>query len=147
VDLRPRVTVVPATQATRPSNSSKVTSTSISVSISTSTRGSFLSSSRTISISTQPEGNQLQHQNNQAARLPALATNQNGQAAPTQVGGRACFYCGEQNHWAKNCPKKVARQPPTVNAPARQGAPQQTPGVRGQAYNRGKVNHLEAEAI
>jgi hypothetical protein len=34
-----------------------------------------------------------------------------------------------------------------VNAPARQGAPQQAPGVRGQAYNRGKVNHLEAEAI
>jgi hypothetical protein len=25
------------------------------------------------------------------------------------VGGRACFYCGEQNHWAKNCPKKTAQ--------------------------------------
>jgi hypothetical protein len=35
----------------------------------------------------------------------------------------------------------------TVNTPARQGAPQQAPGVRGQAYNHGKVNHLEAEAI
>jgi hypothetical protein len=31
--------------------------------------------------------------------------------------------------------------------PARQGAPQQALGVCGQAYNRGKVNHLEAEAI
>jgi hypothetical protein len=31
--------------------------------------------------------------------------------------------------------------------PARQGGPQQAPGGRGQAYNRGKVNHLEAEAI
>jgi hypothetical protein len=31
--------------------------------------------------------------------------------------------------------------------PARQGAPQQAPRVRGQAYNRGKVNHLEAKAI
>jgi hypothetical protein len=57
------------------------------------------------------------------------------------------FYCGEQNHWAKNCPKKAAQQPPAVNVPARQGAPQQAPGGRGQAYNHGKVNHLEAEAI
>jgi hypothetical protein len=31
-----------------------------------------------------------------------------------------------------------------VNTPARQGAPQQAPGGRGQAYNHGKVNHLEA---
>jgi hypothetical protein len=77
----------------------------------------------------------------------APATNQNGQAALAQVGGRACFYCGEQIYWAKNCPKKAAQQPPEVNAPTRQGAPQQAPGVRGQAYNRGKVNHLEAEAI
>jgi hypothetical protein len=52
-----------------------------------------------------------------------------------------------KNHLAKNYPKKAAQQPPAVNAPARQGAPQQTPGVRGQAYNRGKVNHLEAKAI
>jgi hypothetical protein len=47
----------------------------------------------------------------------------------------------------KNCPKKATQQPPAVNAPARQGAPQQAPGVHGKAYNRGKVNHLEAEAI
>jgi hypothetical protein len=47
----------------------------------------------------------------------------------------------------KNCPKKVAQQLPTVSALARQGAPLQAPGVRGQAYNRGKVNHLEAKAI
>jgi hypothetical protein len=46
VDLRPGVAVIPATQAIHPSNSSKVTSTSISVS--TSTRGSFLSSSSTV---------------------------------------------------------------------------------------------------
>jgi hypothetical protein len=97
--------------------------------------------------STQPGGNQYQRQNNQEAHLPAPANTQNGQAAPAQVGDRACFYYGEQNHWVKNCPKKAAQQPPTVNAPARQGAPQQAPGVRGQAYNRGKVNHLEAEAI
>jgi hypothetical protein len=96
---------------------------------------------------TQLRGNQYQRQNNQAARLPAPVTNQNGQVALEQVGGRTCFHCGEQNHWAKNYPKKAAQQPPTVNAPARQGAPQQAPGVRGQAYNRGKVNHLEAEAI
>jgi hypothetical protein len=36
---------------------------------------------------------------------------------------------------------------PAVNAPARQGAPHQAPVGRGQAYNRGKVNHLEAKAI
>jgi hypothetical protein len=47
----------------------------------------------------------------------------------------------------KNCPKKAAQQPPAVNALARQGAPQPAPGVRGHAYNRGKVNHLEAKAI
>jgi hypothetical protein len=47
----------------------------------------------------------------------------------------------------KEFPKKVAQQPPAVNVPARQGAPQQALGVCGQAYNRGKVNHLEAEAI
>jgi hypothetical protein len=57
------------------------------------------------------------------------------------------LYYGEQNHWAKNYPKKVAQQPPSVNARARQGAPPQASGVCGQAYNRGKVNHLEAEAI
>jgi hypothetical protein len=48
MDLRPGVAVVPATQATHPSNSSKVTSTSTS--ISTSTRGSFLSSSSSTAI-------------------------------------------------------------------------------------------------
>jgi hypothetical protein len=96
---------------------------------------------------TQPGGKQYQRQNNQAARLPAPATNQNSQAAPAQVGGRACFYCGEQNHWAKNCPKKAAQQSAAVNTPTRQGAPQQAPGGSGQAYNCGKVNHLEAEAI
>jgi hypothetical protein len=47
----------------------------------------------------------------------------------------------------KNCPKKAAQQPPAVNALARQGAPQQAPGVHGQTYNRGKVNHLESKAI
>jgi hypothetical protein len=47
----------------------------------------------------------------------------------------------------KNCPKKEAQQSPVVNTPARQGAPQQAPVGRGQAYYRGKVNHLEAEAI
>jgi hypothetical protein len=46
VDLRLGVAVVPATQATHPSNSSKVTSTS------TSTRGSFLSSSSSSTVRT-----------------------------------------------------------------------------------------------
>jgi hypothetical protein len=46
VDLRSGVAVIPATQATHPSNSSKATS--ISVSISTSNRGSFLISSSSI---------------------------------------------------------------------------------------------------
>jgi hypothetical protein len=45
------------------------------------------------------------------------------------------------------CPKKVAQQQPVSNTLVRKGAPQQALGGRGQAYNRGKVNHLEAEAI
>jgi hypothetical protein len=36
---------------------------------------------------------------------------------------------------------------PAFNPSARQGAPQKAPGGRGQAYNCGKVNQLEAEAI
>jgi hypothetical protein len=47
----------------------------------------------------------------------------------------------------EHCPKKATQQSPTFNTSARQGAPQQAPGGRGQAYNHGKVNHLEAEAI
>jgi hypothetical protein len=46
----------------------------------------------------QQGGNQYQRQNNQAPRLPALAANQNNQAAPAQGGGRGCFHCGEQGH-------------------------------------------------
>jgi hypothetical protein len=76
-----------------------------------------------------------------------LATNQNNPAAPAQGGGRACFHYGEQGHWANHCPKKATQLSPTFNTLARQGAPQQAPGDRGQAYNCGKVNHLEAKAI
>jgi hypothetical protein len=32
------------------------------------------------------------------ARISVPATNENGQVAPAQVGGCACFYYGEQNH-------------------------------------------------
>jgi hypothetical protein len=64
-----------------------------------------------------------------------------------QGGGHGCFRCGEQGHWADHCPKKATQQSPALNTSARQGAPQQAPGGHGQAYNRGKVNHLEAEAI
>jgi hypothetical protein len=46
-----------------------------------------------------------------------------------------------------HCPKKMAQQQTNPNAPTRQGVPQQVAGNSGQAYNRGKVNHLEAEAI
>jgi hypothetical protein len=46
-----------------------------------------------------------------------------------------------------HCPKKMAQQQTNPNAPARQDVPQQAAGNRGHAYNRGKVNHLEAEAI
>jgi hypothetical protein len=41
----------------------------------------------------------------------------------------------------------AAQQSPAVSTPVRQGAPQQALGGHGQAYNRGKVNHLDAEAI
>jgi hypothetical protein len=46
-----------------------------------------------------------------------------------------------------HCPKKEAQQQSASNTSVRQGAPHQAPGGCGQAYNRGKVNHLEAEAI
>jgi hypothetical protein len=59
VDLRPGVAAIPATPATHPSNSSKVTlkvtSTSISVSTSSSIRGSFLSSSSTVRATSREE--------------------------------------------------------------------------------------------
>jgi hypothetical protein len=53
-------------------------------------------------------GGQFQRQNQQAPRLPALATQQNNQAAQAQDGIRACFHCGEQGHWVMQCPKKAA---------------------------------------
>jgi hypothetical protein len=54
VDLSPGIVVIPATQATHPNNSIKVTLkvTSISVNISTSTRSSFLSSSSSSTVRT-----------------------------------------------------------------------------------------------
>jgi hypothetical protein len=54
------------------------------------------------------------------------------QAAPVQGGGRECFHCGEQGHWANHCPKKEAQQLSTSNAPARQNASQQGRNNRGQ---------------
>jgi hypothetical protein len=53
VDLRQRVAVVPATQATHLSSSSKVTLKVTS--ISTSSRGSFLSSSSTVRTTSREE--------------------------------------------------------------------------------------------
>ena len=45
------------------------------------------------------------------------------------------------------CPKKMAQQQTNPNAPARQGVLQPAAGNRNQAYNRGKVNHLETKSI
>jgi hypothetical protein len=66
---------------------------------------------------------------------------------PAQGGRCGCFRCGEYGHWADHCPKKATQPPQALNTLARQGTPQQAPGGHGQAYNRGKVNHLEPEAI
>jgi hypothetical protein len=96
----------------------------------------------------QQGGNQYQCQSNQAARLPAPATNQNNQAAPAQGGSRACFHYGEQGHWANHCPKKAAQQQPAPNALVRQIAMQQGGNNRGQPrVQYGKVNHLEADTV
>jgi hypothetical protein len=46
-----------------------------------------------------------------------------------------------------HCPKKAPQKEPVSNTPTRKGAPQQASGGHGQAYNHGKVNHKEAEAI
>jgi hypothetical protein len=67
----------------------------------------------------QQGGNQYQRHSNQAASLPAPATNQNNQATPAQGGSRACFHCGKQGQWANHYPKKAAQQQPAPNAPVR----------------------------
>jgi hypothetical protein len=96
----------------------------------------------------QSGGGQFQRQNQQAPRLPALAKQQNSQAAPTQGGNRACFHCGEQGHWVMQCPKKAAQQQSGPNAPAKQNVSQPGAGNRSQPhYNHGRLNHLEAEAV
>jgi hypothetical protein len=77
VDLRPGVVVVPATQATHLSNSSQVTSTSTSISvktISSSTRGSFLSSSSTIRTTSKEEINTSVRATKQPVFLPQQLT-------------------------------------------------------------------------
>jgi hypothetical protein len=64
------------------------------------------------------------------------------------LGGRACLHCGEQGHWANHCPKKVAQQQPTPNAPVRQNAMQQGGNNRGQPRAQyAKVNLLEADKV
>jgi hypothetical protein len=96
----------------------------------------------------QSGGGQFQRQNQQAPRLPAPASQQNNQAAPAQVGNRACFHYGEQGHWVMQCPKKAAQQQSGPNAPAKQNVPQPGAGNRSQPrYNHGRLNHLEAEAV
>jgi hypothetical protein len=96
----------------------------------------------------QQGGNQYQRQINQAAHLPAPATNQNNQAALEQGGSRACFHCGEQGHWANHCPKKAAQQQPAPNALVRQDAMQPGGNNHGQPRAQyGKVNHLEADTV
>jgi hypothetical protein len=68
-------------------------------------------------------GGQFQRQNKQAPRLPALATNQSSQAALAQGENRACFHCGEQDHWVMQCPKKASHQQSGPSAPAKQNVP------------------------
>jgi hypothetical protein len=75
VDLRLGVAVVLATQATYLSHSSKVTSTRISVrTSSSSTRGSFLSSSSTIRITSKEEINTSIRATRQPVFLPQQPT-------------------------------------------------------------------------
>jgi hypothetical protein len=96
----------------------------------------------------QSGGGQFQRQNQQAPRPTAPAAQQNSQAAPAQVGNRACFHCGEQGHWVMQCPKKAAQQQSGPSAPAKQNVPQPGSGNRSQPrYNHGRLNHLEAEAV
>jgi hypothetical protein len=96
----------------------------------------------------QSGGGQFQRQNQQTPCLPAPATQQNNQAAPAQVGNRACFHYGEQGHWMMQCPMKAAQQQSGPNAPAKQNVSQPGAGNRSQPrYNHGRLNHLEAEAV
>jgi hypothetical protein len=142
VDRGPGVVAIPATQATHLTSSSKVTSTSISVSTSSSIRDSSLSSSSTVRTSSKEEISTSVKTTRHLAFPPQQQTDS------ASVRRRPeCFRCGEQGHWADHCPKKATQQPPAFNTSARHGAPQQALGGHGHAYNRGKVNHLEAEAI
>jgi hypothetical protein len=72
VDLRSGVEAVPATQATHPSNSNKVTN--ISVSINTSTRDSFLISSSTVRATSREEISTSVRITRQLAFLPQQPT-------------------------------------------------------------------------
>src|SRR5688500_1882163 len=92
-------------------------------------------------------GNQYEKQNNQAPRLPVPPANQRNQTARAQGGDREWFHCGEQGNGAMQGKKKLAQQQTNLNASTRQGVLKPAAGNRNQAYNRGKVNHLEAEAI
>jgi hypothetical protein len=121
--------------------------TSVHLSNISSSKGSILSTSINICQSNQ-SGGQFQRKNQQAPRLPAPANQQNNQAAPAQVGNKACFHYGEQGHWVMQCPKKAAQQQLGPNAPAKQNVSQPGAGNRSQPrYNQGRLNHLEAEAV
>jgi hypothetical protein len=74
VDLRKRVAVVPATQATHLSSSSKVTLNVTSISVSTSSRGSFLSSSSTVRTTSREEISTTVITTRNLAFLPQLPT-------------------------------------------------------------------------
>jgi hypothetical protein len=66
----------------------------------------------------QQGGNQHQRQSNQAARLPAPATNQNNQAAPAQGGSRACFHCGGTRPLGESLPKESSSAAASSQCPS-----------------------------
>jgi hypothetical protein len=100
VGLRSGVAAVPATQATHPSTSSKVTLKVTNISAEPTVAVPEAVSSAIAAVSSkQPVGTKSVSASEQPGSSPSCPSNQPEQpSSPTQVGGCTCFYYGEQNH-------------------------------------------------
>jgi hypothetical protein len=134
VDLRSGAAVVPVSQATHPSSSSRVTprdtntSTSINISISSSFRGSFLSSSilpEQLGTSPSYPSNQSKQSDSPSARrrpmmFPLWRTRPLGVALPKESNSTTISY---QHPSKTKCTPARSKQPWTAPRPVWKGEP------------------------
>jgi hypothetical protein len=139
VDLRPGAAAVLVSQATHPSNSSRITlkdtrtNTSINVNINSSILEAVLSAATTAVPLEQPTGRKPVSVTRQTDTSPSCPSNQSEQPSRSSARRRPwMFPLWEQGHWPSHCPKKVAQHQSTPNAPARQNASQQGANNHGQ---------------